>query len=89
MRFTARVEDLVKKRVLVEFPCIFTTSLEGANSTARQHLKKTQIYQDDENVRDFVRVLENMEDVDTAGHEFDVLPEELRRYALVITRIDK
>jgi len=89
MRFKARLEDLVNKKVLAEIPLICTSCYERAVLIARGRLEKMQVYKDNENVREFVRVLENMDGVDTAGYEFDVLPEELRLYALTITQIEK
>jgi len=89
MRFKARLEDLVHKKVLAEIPLIRTSSYERAVLIARRRLKKMQVYKDNENVREFVRVVESMDGVDIAGYEFDVLPEELRRYALLITQTSK
>jgi len=89
MRFNARLEDLVTRKVLVEFPLIRAPCYKKAMAIVLCRLKRMAICRQREDISEFVRVSENMEGVDTAGYEFDVLPEELRRYALVITQIAK
>lgn len=89
MKFKGRLEDLVRKEVLAEFPCIRAPCHRQARVIACRLLKRRKIYKEREDVREFVRVMENMEGVDTAGYEFDVLPEEFRRYVLTIIPICK
>lgn len=84
MVFRGWLEDLIRKEVFAEFTSISACCHGGARKLMRQRLKRRKIYREREDIREFLRVMENMEGVDTAGYEFDVLPEELRRYALII-----
>lgn len=85
MRFKGRLEDFVSKKVLAEICCIHAPCPRKAMKLARCRVKCSEVYEEREDIREYIRVLENMDGVDMAGYEFDVLPEELRRFGLFIT----
>jgi hypothetical protein len=84
MRFQAILRDLVNKKVLVYFPVIRAGSREEAVHLALKRLKRRRIYRTDTDVREFVRIHELGPDFSSAGFEFDVLPEALRRFSMEV-----
>lgn len=74
------------KKILVSFT-LEAPSQDEAQGIAFETLKKHDIYRTNIDVRDFVLFIEL--GGETAGHEFDVLPEALRRVRLEIRPIKK
>lgn len=84
MRFRATLFDLKKRIIIASFPVIRASSHEEATRLAFERLKKRRIYKTDTDVREFVRISEMAEGFNSAGFEFDVLPEALRRFSMDI-----
>lgn len=84
MRFRAILHDLVNKKDLVCFPVILAVSHTEAVHLALKRLKRRRIYKDSADVQEFVRIFEMGPEFSSAGFEFDVLPEAMRKFSMDI-----
>jgi hypothetical protein len=89
--FEVTLYDIRKRpeEVVDVFGFSISTPYENENiqSTALEVLKDRDAYKNNDDIRNLVLFLES--GGDTAGYEFDVLPEALRRVRLEIRRINE
>ena len=87
--YLASLLDLKNGSKVIDSFMLYDFSDGQARAHAYGCLKKRPLYQADDDLREFIRIYEIGDEFSSAGYEFDVLPEALRRFVLNISIADK
>jgi len=87
--YLANLLDLKNGSKVIDSFVLYDFSYGQARERAHRCLKARPLYQADDDLREFVRIYEMGDKFTSAGYEFDVLPEALRRFVLNISIADK